>query len=99
MGIYGKLLFASAITISIFIANRMFVYAIIAGIVCALLIEIIKFIKKRMEKNKLTCNECFHFMQNDSYAKPKHIGFCCHKQKKLDNCKICSGFLSKTSPK
>ena len=96
MGIYGTILFVGAITISIFIARRMFIPAIIAGIVCVLVIEIIKFIKQRIDRNKLTCDECFHFMRNDLYTKPHYIGFCCHKQVKLDNCKICPSFQDKT---
>jgi len=96
MKIYGEILFIGALTICIFLAKDMFVSAIITSIVCALLIEIIILIKKRIEKNKLTCNECFHFMKNDLYAKPKYEGFCCLKQTKLYDCKICSGFLPST---
>jgi len=89
MKIHGKLLFIGAATASIFIAYEMLVSAMIAGAICVLLTEIMAFIEKRMERNKLTCNECFHFMQNDL---PQHIGFCCHKQMKLDNCKSCHFF-------
>jgi hypothetical protein len=96
MRIYGKLLFVSAATVSIFIAHKMFTSAIITVVVCVLLVEIMELIKKHMEKNKLTCNECFHFIRNDLYTKPQYIGFCCHKQTKLDSCKICSRFLDKT---
>jgi hypothetical protein len=96
MRIYGKLLFVSAVTISIFIAHKMFVSAIITGIICVLLAEVISFAKKRIEKNKLTCDECFHFIRNDLYVKPGHHGFCCHKQAELDSYKTCSGFLAKT---
>jgi hypothetical protein len=95
MKIHGKLLFAGAATASIFIAYKMFVHAMIAGIACVLLAEIIEFIRKRMEKKKLTCNECFHFMQSDLYTKPQHVGFCCHKQTTLDSCQSCSGFQAK----
>jgi len=96
MRVYGKLLFAGAVTASILIANKKFLPAIIVGIVCVLLAETIELIRKRVEKNKLTCNECFHFMPNDLCAKPQYIGFCCHKQTKLDSCKACSGFQAKT---
>jgi len=96
MKIHGKLLFIGAATVSIFIAYEMLVPAMIAGIICVLLAEIAALIEKRMERDKLTCNECFHFMQSDLYVKPRHVGFCCHKQAKLDSCKICSSFLAKT---
>ncbi|MCL1957846.1 MAG: hypothetical protein FWF63_11020 [Fibromonadales bacterium] len=92
---YGKLLFAGAAIATIFIARKMFLAAIITGVVCVLIVEIMELIKKRIEKNKLTCNECFHFMRNDIYTKPQYIGFCCRKQKKLGSCKICSHFLDK----
>jgi hypothetical protein len=92
MKIHGKLLFAGAAAASIFIAYKMFAHAMIAGIVCVLVAEIIEFIRKHREKKKLTCNECFHFMPSDLYTKPQHVGFCCHKQTKLDNFKSCSGF-------
>jgi hypothetical protein len=93
--IYEKILFAGAVTATIFIARKMFLAAIITGGVCVLIVEIMELIKKRMEKNKLTCNECFHFMRNDIYTKPQYVGFCCHKQKKLNSCKSCSHFLDK----
>jgi len=96
MRVYGKLLFAGAATVSILIANKMFFPAIIVGIVCVLLAETVEHIRKRKEKNKLTCNECFHFMPNELCAKPQYIGFCCHKQTKLDSLKTCSGFQAKT---
>jgi len=92
---YGKLLFVSAATVSIFIARKMFLAAIITGVVCVLIVEIMELIKKHIEKKKLTCNECFHFMRNDLHTKPQYAGFCCHKQEKLDSCKICSHFLDK----
>jgi len=94
--IYGKLLFAGAAMATIFIARKMFLAAIITGVVCVLIVEIMELIKKHINKNKLTCNECFHFMRNEIYTKPQYIGFCCHKQKKLDSCKRCSHFLDKT---
>jgi len=96
MRISGKLLFTGAVAASILIANKMFLPAIIAGIVCVLFAEIAELIRKRREKNKLTCNECFHFIPNDLCAKPQYIGFCCHKQTKLDSCKTCPGFQAKT---
>jgi hypothetical protein len=92
MKIYGELLFVGAVTVSIFIAQGMLIHALTTGIICVLLVEAVVFIKKREEKSKLTCNECFHFMRNDLYVKPRHIGFCCHKQAELDSCKICSFF-------
>jgi UDP-N-acetylmuramyl pentapeptide phosphotransferase/UDP-N-acetylglucosamine-1-phosphate transferase len=95
MRIHGKLLFIGAVTASIFIAYKMFAHAMIAGIVCVLLAEISEFIRKRMEKKKRTCNECFHFMQSDLYTKPQYVGFCCHKQVKLDSYESCSGFQAK----
>jgi hypothetical protein len=95
MKISGKLLFAGAAMVSIFIAYKMFTYAIVTTLVCVLLVEIAEIIRKRMEKNKLTCNECFHFMRNDLHTKPKNIGFCCHKQTTLNNCKTCSHFSAK----
>jgi len=94
--IYGKLLFVGAVIATIFIANNMYANAIITGVVCGLIVETMELIKKHVEKKKLTCNECFHFMQNDLHTKPKYMGFCCHKQIKLDNCKSCSHFLDKT---
>jgi len=90
------LLFIGAVTASIFIARKMFIPAIITGTVCVVLVETMELIKKHIEKNKRTCDECFHFIRNDLYTKPQYIGFCCHKQIKLDSCKICSGFLAKT---
>jgi len=96
MKIHGKLLFTGAATVSILIAYEMLVPAMIAGITCVLLAEIAALVEKRMERDKLTCNECFYFMQNDLYAKSRYIGFCCHKQTKLDSCKSCPSFLAKT---
>jgi len=95
MRLHGKLLFAGAATVSILIARGMFVPAIITGIVCVSIAETIEFIRKHKEKKKLTCNECFHFMQSDLYTKPQHIGYCCHKQTTLNDYKACSGFQAK----
>jgi len=95
MKIHGKLLFIGAAMASIFIAYKMFIHAMIAGVVCVLIVETIELFRKRTEKKNLTCNECFHFMQSDLYTKPQHVGYCCHKQIKLNNYKSCSGFQAK----
>jgi len=95
MKFHGKLLFIGAATVSILIAKGMFVPALITGLVCVLIAESIELTRKREEKNKLTCNDCFHFMQSDLYTKPQYFGFCCHKQTTLDSNKICKGFQAK----